>query len=308
MLSAVASLVYPIATYLVTLSTFGVAHVLIELRYIDTQYFTTLKRQFDPSFLFWLVNLLLGIASLHCLRILDWMPDSLGLVLELCCGLGLVLLAIRVIWQQIGQGEGFGDGLRKGVAVAIAILLIVGIYQSPVTTLAILAIIHNLTPIGFIYHRLKGNQSYWLSCLVVFGLLPFLIFNLRWLGASWLSAEINSPYLATFIPPIWQQGQYAYPLFAAVTFCQCMHYAAVIGLFSQWTRSNSESLISWIRDRYFYLAIWAASALLFLAFQKSFFTTRAFYGVLASIHAWVEIPLLLVLLTTKQIEYQPTQK
>lgn len=308
-LSAVASLLYPVPTYVSTLSLFGVAHVLIELRYIDTQYFSTLNRQFDPAFLVWLVNVLLAIAALRCFILLDWIPTALGVVLELSCGLGLVLLAAWALWQQVrASSERAEITVRWGIAVAIAALLILGIVHSPVTTIVLLSIIHNLTPIGFIYQSPHQHRSYRLGCLLIFGLLPLLVFWGRWLGASWCSAPIETPYLTTFVPSSLLHSQFAYPLFAAITFCQCMHYAVVIGLFSDWTQSTAESFIPWMRPRLFYLAILVASALLFLAFQASFLTTRAFYSVIASIHAWIEIPLLLVLLTPKPMKDQDSQE
>lgn len=307
-LSAVASLFYPIATYLGTLSLFGVAHVFIELRYIDAQYFSTLKKQFDASFLFWLVNILLVIAALRCVVFLGWIPLPIGLGLELCCGLGLVLLATRVLWQQIKVGCSPEMFVRLGVTLAIATLLVLGIIQSPITTLVILAILHNLTPIGFIYHHPNQHRFHWFGCLFIFGLLPLLIFYGRWLGSGWYSLPSMASYLATFVPPSIQHSQFADPLFAAATFCQCMHYIVVIGLFSEWTPSNPESLIPWMRPQWFYLAVLLISTLFLFAFQTSFFTTRAFYSVLASIHAWVEIPLLLVLLTPKHLKYQFSKK
>jgi hypothetical protein len=304
-LSAVASLFYPIATYLSTLSLFGVAHVFIELRYIDAKYFTFLKKQVNVSFIFWLVNLLLAIAALRCLILLNWLPHSIGLGLELCCGLGLVLLAARVLWQQIKVVDSLEIIVRLGVTLAIATLLVLGIVQSPITTLVILAILHNLTPIGFIYHHPNRHHFHWFGCIFMFGVLPLLIFCGRWLAVSWYSSPImTSYYMATFVPPALQHSQFAEPLFAAVTFCQCMHYLVVLGLFSEWTPSNSDSLIPWMCPQWFYLAVLFVSTLFLFAFQTSFFTTRAFYSVLASIHAWVEIPLLLVLLTPKHLKYQ----
>ena len=308
LLSAVASLFAPIATYLSTLSLFGVAHVFIELRYIDAQYFSTLKKQFDISFLFWLVNLLLVIAALRCLVLLEWISNSIGIGLELCCGLGLIILAARVLWQQIKIVDNFEIALRLGVAVAIAILLVFGIVQTPITTLVILAILHNLTPIGFIHHSPSQQHFHRLGCLFIFGVLPLLVFYGRWMTASWYPLPSLTSYITTFVPPALQDSQFADPLFAAVTFCQCMHYMVVIGLFSQWTPSNSESLIPWMRPQGFYLAILLISTLFLVAFKTSFFTTRAFYGVLASIHAWVEIPLLLILLTPKHLIYQDSKQ
>jgi len=303
-LSAVASLLAPIATYLGTLSLFGVAHVFIELRYLDAQYFSTLKQQCDASFVFWLVNLLLVIAALRCVVLLGWLPNSIGFGLELGCGLGLVLLATRVLWQQIKAGCSPERRVRLGVALAIATLLVLGIMQSPITTLVILAILHNLTPIGFLYHHPNQQRFPWFGCLFLFGLLPLLVFYGRWLGAGWSSLPSMAAYVAAFVPPSIQHSQFAAPLFAAATFCQCMHYMVVIGLFSAWTPSNPESLIPWMRPPVFYLTVLLIATLFFFAFQTSFLTTRAFYSVLASLHAWVEIPLLLVLLTPQHLKDQ----
>jgi hypothetical protein len=295
-LAAVASLLFPIETYVTTLSSFGIAHVLIELRYIDTEYFQILKRRYDQSLLFWIVNLLLAIAVCRCLIILGWVPDFIGLVLELIGGFGLVVLAVRLLLRESWPLFDRKILLRQGFGVAIAALFLVGLCQSPVTTLVILAIIHNLTPIGFIHDRRQSSGSNRVATALIFGVLPLIVFGMRYLGSSWFSNNVGSPHLATFVPPAWQQLSIALPLFAAVTFCQCMHYAAVLGLFSQWTRSRAESLIPWPDHYAFYGIVGLTSGLFFLAFQTSFFTTRIFYGVFASIHAWVEIPLLLVLL------------
>jgi hypothetical protein len=184
------------ATYLGTLSLFGVAHVFIELRYLDAQYFSTVKQQCDTSFVFWLVNLLLVIAALRCVVLLGWLPNSIGFGLELGCGLGLVLLATRALWQQLKAGCSPERRVRLGVALAIATLLVLGIMQSPITTLVLLAILHNLTPIGFLYHHPTSSVSLGWAASSFLDCCRYSSF----MGVGW--ERVGMHYRAW--PPMWQ--------------------------------------------------------------------------------------------------------
>lgn len=116
----------------------------------------------------------------------------------------------------------------------------------------------------------------------------------------YLRPEANSIYLSAFIAPAWQQLSIAYPLFSAVAFLQCLHYAVVIGLFSCWTPTRADSFIPWLVPKYFYLSVGMISVIFLIAFGHSFTLTRAFYGVVASVHAWIEIPLLIMFTSRKQ--------
>ncbi len=281
LVSAICAIVFPLTTYATTLATFGIAHVAIELRYIDSRFTRQLGRQITRP----LVILVLAIAALRCCGILGLIPGQIAQFLELGCGLGLILIATHYLWVR--------DWRRGIMGIGVGCLLGMGILTDPIATLVIFAIIHNLTPVGFILERqgLKSTRALWL-CGTIFGLLPLLIICYQLFPLLSLPTEINNTYLHAFIAPSWAQLSIAYPLFSAVAFLQCMHYAVVIGLFAQWTPDRTDS--STYSTKYFYLVLAGISMLLLIAFQHSFALTRASYGAIASIHAWIEIPLLLI--------------
>jgi hypothetical protein len=283
LISLLSAISFPLTTYAMTLSTFGIAHVAIELRYIDSRFHQRWGGNIESSLL-WLV---LSISILRLCGIFGWMDGRLAQILELWIGLGLVLLATHHLYRQ---------SWRQGlIGVAVGCILGMGIIVDSIATSVIFAIFHNLTPIGFILERqgLTSRRILW-SCAAIFGLLPLLILLYQLSPLPHLPIEVNLSYLAAFVAPAWQQSPLAYPLFSAVAFLQCMHYGVVIGLFSQWTPKQSSTLIPWFLNTYFYLVLAGISICLFIFFQHSFILTRAFYGIVASIHAWIEIPLLLL--------------
>ncbi len=283
LISLLSSIAFPLATYAMTLATFGIAHVAIELRYIDSRFHQRLDGNLEPRLL-WLV---LSIAALRLSGIFGWIDGRFAQILELCIGLGLVILATHHLYRY---------SWRYGLTgIAVGCILGIGILVDSIATSVIFAILHNLTPIGFILERQgwKSPQILW-SCGMIFGLLPLLILLYQFFPFPHLPIETNPSYLGAFVAPAWQQSALAYPLFSAVAFLQCMHYGVVIGLFSQWTPKQSPTLIPWFLNTYFYLVLAGISICLFIFFQHSFILTRAFYGIVASIHAWIEIPLLLI--------------
>ncbi|MBW4621389.1 MAG: hypothetical protein KME17_18765 [Cyanosarcina radialis HA8281-LM2] len=291
--SAFSAIAFPFTTYATTLATFGIAHVAIELRYVDSRFHQQLDRAIEVR----LVQLLAAIALLRCCAIWGWMGSWLAYILELCCGMGLVLFATRHLYRQ---------NWRLGaIGIAVSCLLGIGIIIDPIATSITFAIIHNFTPVGFILERERSNfKSILLTCGFVFVVIPLLIILYQLFPILTLPLETNRNYLSAFIAPSWQKLAIAYPLFSAVTFLQCMHYATVIGLFSQWTKERSPTLLPWLPSKYFYCLLGGISLIFLVAFQQSFTLTRSFYGIAASIHAWLEIPLLL-LLTQQLIPQKP---
>jgi hypothetical protein len=294
--STVGAITFPFATYAATLATFGIAHVAIELRYIDSRF----HHQIDRTLEMRLVVLLIAIGWWRCCAIFGWLTAEIAHILELGCGLGLVLLATQYLgrfnWRSILPG------------VILSGLIGIGIIRDPIATSVILSIAHNLTPIGFILERQVFKNHRTLSiCGIIFGVIPCLIFIWQLLYTSVpVDLVTNSVYLNAFVASAWQKSALAYPLFSAVVFLQCMHYTAVIGLFSKWTSDRSPTLLPWLDRRYFYPILAGISICLLVAYQHDFRFTRSMYGIVASIHAWLEIPLLL-LLTQKLVQHHSTQ-
>jgi hypothetical protein len=294
--SAVGAMAFPFATYAITLATFGLAHVAIELRYIDSRF----HHQIDRTLELRLVGLLIAIGWWRYCAICGWLAAEVAHVLELSCGLGLVLLPTQYLgrsnWRSILPG------------IILSGILGIGIIRDPIATSVILSIGHNLTPIGFILERqVFKNYLALFVCGVVFCAIPLFICIWQLLHTSApVNLVTNSVYLNAFVASGWQKSAIAYPLFSAAVFLQCMHYTAVIGLFSQWTHDRAPTLLPWLDRRYFYPLIAGISICLLVAYQHDFRLTRSVYGIIASIHAWLEIPLLL-LLTQKSIQQHPAK-
>jgi hypothetical protein len=291
LISAVSAIIVPFITYFTTLTTFGIAHVAIELRYIDSRFHPRLGRKMEAQ----LVKLLIVIALLRCCVIWGWMEIGIAQILELGCGVGLVLVATHHLQHH--------NQRLATIGMVVGCLLSLGIVIDPIATSITFAIIHNLTPAGFILERQQSSdvrRTLWM-CVSIFGLIPLVIVVYQLFPIVHLPyIDSNTSYLSAFIAPAWQQSTIAYPLFSAVTFLQCMHYAVVIGLFAKWTPDHgvagspeSFTLLPWVPSKYFYWGLGAISVCFLIAFQHSFGLTRSLYGIVASIHAWLEIPLLL---------------
>ncbi|AFZ24789.1 hypothetical protein Cylst_2583 [Cylindrospermum stagnale PCC 7417] len=83
-----------------------------------------------------------------------------------------------------------------------------------------------------------------------------------------------------------------------------MHYAVVIGVLPQWDNANqwrtTNGFFPWHQQKQFRWLVTLLSALLFIGFARSFINARAVYGIAAAVHAWVEIPILLLALATPE--------
>ncbi len=293
LISAASAIAFPFTTYATTLATFGIAHAAIELRYIDSRFHSQLDRSLESR----LVILLIAIAFLRCCGIFGWLSIELAHMLELSFGLGLVLIVTQYLYRQ--------NWRLAVIGILVSCLLGIGIINDPIATSITFAIFHNLTPIGFILERQGSINSIrtLLICGLIFGLIPLLIILYQFFPTAHFALETNIAYLSAFIAPAWQQLSIAYPLFSAVVFLQCMHYTAVIGLFSQWTFDRSPTLLPWLPSQFSYMLLGGISVCFLVNFQHDFGLTRSVYGIVASIHAWLEIPLLLIL-TQKLVEQQ----
>lgn len=107
-------------------------------------------------------------------------------------------------------------------------------------------------------------------------------------------------HLYVYVPPQFVATPTAIDLFTASVVAQGAHYAAVIvilPLLLARIEPNARGLAPWPKSMWF-IAICGIVALLGLArFLEGFADARALYGIFASIHAWIEIPVLIVALS-----------
>jgi hypothetical protein len=146
LISFFSAIFYPFETYATTLATFGIAHVAIELRYINHHF----HQRFGAAIESQIISLLLAIVMLRVCSLFGVIPNDLAPIIELICGLTLVLLATGYLWQKQWK-----LGL---VGLVVAGVLGLGIIQDPIATSVILAIVHNLTPIGFMLEQQRSNR------------------------------------------------------------------------------------------------------------------------------------------------------
>jgi hypothetical protein len=278
-----------------SLALFGLPHVLIEMRYVQSAF-----QQRVSSSLWQSIALLLAtVVLLRSLSLGGLIGGNFSKSLELLVVIGLVIVIVPTMWRH-SRSHGI-------LAIFIGLSMATGIYLSPTLTLLLLAILHNFTPIGFIADRFTGKQRHWALGIsaIVFGLLPILIL----IGipqqlvptnpdVSIITAGHLQNHLGTYVPPQ-IQGDFAQRLFTSAVFLQCMHYLVIIRCFSCWTNPMSPS-----NQSFFYCCILTLGTLIFISFCQSFASTRSLYSLIAAIHAWIEVPILLLATTGHKSPFQ----
>ncbi|MEQ1631767.1 MAG: hypothetical protein ABL997_05310 [Planctomycetota bacterium] len=308
--AATACAFWPLAVYGVTLALFGVPHALVELQWVGRRYGSW--RTLAPFVVGGLALVALArIASLS----FGWEATTAA-TFEL--GLGMVLVAL-VLPRDLRR-----CGLRCGMALAVLLVLGIGVAASPIDALLVLAIAHNLTPAGFVADRLRDGDSrpgervrYAAAGLLAFVALPV------WLAtgsaASLLGLESAHStaddlvvggtlglglfdgllaFTPSFVPP-----SRSLDLLRAVAFLQVVHYVAVLLVMPRLgARPASERRAPSSPPRLAFPALVLFLGLVFAtAFVVDFREAKATYGVLAAVHVWLEFPALLLALTPRAL-------
>ncbi len=294
---AAAAAAWPLLVYALSLAVFGAVHVLVELRYIDERFGARVSRLLAVSF----AVLLGGVVLLRVLGILGVVPWPEKGVLEivLVAALGAVVLPRLPLPASL-----------LGIVVVGALLF--GAWHAPLATLVLLAVLHNVTPVGFFAERLRGSarRRAMLASAIVFGVVPLLLASgvvrqgLAALGVGALDLTVLptgplADHLRVFVLPAWQDGPRQVDVFSAAAYLQVMHYVAVIGILPRLgagAEDASRRRLPWPAPRVFVLVLASAAIGSLLLFAWSFRDARAGYGVLAAVHAWVEVPVLLLAL------------
>lgn len=290
---AVATAAAPLLVYSVSLATLGLAHVAVEMRYVEGRFGPRLSRTLIGG-LFVLLGAVVLLRLLRTVGMLgaDAVPVELGIVAGLT---GLVTL-------DVGLRTGLG-----AVAGLLALGVTVGAVFAPIPTILLLGVLHNWTPLGFVAEATRGpTRRRWLGWgVVAFVVLPGLLASgvlhdatasLGLQDATVFGTGPLSRQLGAYLPRDWHAETWAVPVFSAIAFAQCMHYAAVLGVlprFAPQAPSGPLGRPSWST----YLGLVAlGTAVLLAGYAGDFGLARQTYGIVAAVHAWVELPLLLLAL------------
>lgn len=287
---AAAAAAAPLWVYATTLALFGLPHVLVELRYVDERFSGRLPR----GTLRWLVC---GLGAVALLRVLAFAGVGGPLVrAELALGVGLVAVATPLVFSQASVA---------GAAAALAVSsgLLVGVIYAPLETLVSMALLHNLTPVGFLAERLRGpaRRQALVAAAAAFLLVPAVI-----LCAPLAPAVASGPtgtgelsqHLAAFVPSPWIGTAVGERLFAAAAYLQVLHYVVVLGVLPRLGGGAlaERAAAPWPRRRRFVVGVLLLGAIATASFAGDFFSARAGYAIFAAVHAWLEVPILVVAL------------
>lgn len=294
----VLSVALPLVTYTAALALFGLPHIASELRYLDYRFGVRL----GPKTVGRLVALLALAMSARAAGLCGLLSWPVAAAAE------ILLAAIAILTLARGR-----RGLRWSAAV-LSLLLVTSALLAPLATLLFLAVSHNLMPLGFLAERLRGRERRRALALGGTGLvlLPCLIAT--GLPFAWLAAlGIGNPEAAAFpaagsldanlgvYVPSWAFGEgWALHAFSASVFAQCMHYIAVIGILPRLIPAGTQPVMRWPSATTFWLIVALVGAIGFAGFAVDYPLARKLYAVLALLHAWLEIPLLVFALAPRQ--------
>ncbi|MCU0862364.1 MAG: hypothetical protein MUC36_01110 [Planctomycetes bacterium] len=282
----------PLWTYALSLAAFGLPHVLVELRYVDERFGARIGRT-----AVWLGGGLLAVVVAIRVGAAAGVGSSeLRIRGELLAGFGLAVLA----------AAGLGMRRGNGLAWAVAMVLAVGVLWSPLDTLAAFAVLHNVTPVAFLGERLRGRTRMlaMLGCAVAFGIVPVLIASgtaAELLHAVWPRTD-SGPFglgpltaeLPALVLPSLLGSERAPDLFAMAAYLQCLHYAVVLHVLPRLGGGSEVAGARWRWPRHGRLVVVGLGALMTIAFAGAFASARSGYAIAAALHAWLEIPVLLL--------------
>jgi hypothetical protein len=287
-LAAIAAVACPLATYTLTLAAFGLVHVLAELRFVALRFGPRLASDLRRA----LIGLVVLVAAGRLARRLDVVDGFTADILELLAGIALVVVVVPTL-ARVGRS-------RVALACAVGIALAIGVAFSPVHALLVMAVLHNLTPVGFLAEATQGAARR--RTLVIAGVvfvavplaiasgLPFALAHELGLSAPELAALPAGPlhaHMRAYLPAEWLAAPWALHAFSACVFLQCAHYVAVIDVLPRTLPTP--------RPRALVVVVTGLVALaVFALFVADFADARRSYGVIAAVHAWIEVPLLLL--------------
>lgn len=290
----------PLAAYTVTLAAFGLPHVLSEMRYVDRRF----SHRLPPRRLVAIIVLLALVALARSLTVFHFVPVNSGITLEL----GLVAL--------LALGVAGGSASRRLLSVALALTIGAAAALAPFDTAITFSVLHNLTPLAFLIEILPPDIRRSRLLLATFLLIgvPLLIasgvprealsvIGVAGAGFNPLDAAGLGRQLAVYVPSPFAGSSHAVDFFTASVFAQQMHYLSVIvvlpALLGHYDVA-ARGILKWPNGWQLVVVFGAIGLALFGAFVVDFAQARAFYGIFASIHAWAEIPVLILALDLRR--------
>lgn len=281
----VLALLIPVPLYLVSLALFGLPHIVWELGYLARRY------QKRWSWKWWApVSVFLALQA--CARLAVWQGHyaaDVGQIADLAALMGLaaclVLAPTPMHWSA-----------RLGALTIMLTLLWLLQEGEWLMALLVLAIAHNFTPLGFALDlaRSDARQRHMVRELAMYFGLPILV---AVSGVSWHDelhiGSGQARLLSQQVPASWRHWGHEDALMSAVALAQCLHYAAVLRWLPAAVSGPGLPPLIGLRVRWL-TGIVVATMLLY--YLKDYTAARQLYSVAAGLHAWLEWPILLMVL------------
>lgn len=295
----------PVATWAVTLALFGLPHAVVELGWLNVRYRGRLRDR-THRLVFAYTASGAALTAIVGLRVLAASGVGGGLPLAT---LELVAAALLVAaWLPLLDAARSRRAAVLGVLACTALAL--GIVARPIDTLVVCALLHNLTPIGLLAERIATTRDALLKrrrTLIGAAAAAAVLATATVLAAGLapgspvaepsgrLLATGLSGYVPSFIP-----AERALDLFRAAAFLQCAHYACVLWILPRIGARDADDRAPPTRfrlpHRTAFVIVVALSLTAATGFSLDFDRSKATYGLIAAVHAWVEWPILLLAL------------
>lgn len=290
-LAALWATVTPLLAYTASLACFGLAHVVVELRYVDARFGRRLPRQL------WASSALLigGVVVLRALRLGGVVVDD-AVAIELALVALLLLLGAALAWRQRVVGV---------LGLVVAVVVGAGVVVAPLETLLTLAVLHNLTPLGFAVERAAPEhrwRTFGVGVAVFIGVpgliassLPATLLDpLVDVNVRFFSARPLGEHLGVYLWPSLVDDVRATTWFSAAVCAQLLHYGAVLWWLPRSLGAHDRPALPWPSWPALVGGLAVAGGGLALHFAVDFVGARAAYSLPAAVHAWLELPVLLV--------------
>lgn len=263
---AVLSATLPLTSYALSLSLFGMPHIYYELAYIKNRYYGDMHRDFKLT-----LAVILGLACIcNIIGIFIHVSKHTEIILTL-----FLLLVLTSF-------------LFKRAALTFIILLVTAwcIYWQPILTFFTIAFLHNFTPWLFLKERHASKNAH-----IVFIILPIAVLALTYYfslyDVAFYQLATQKYFLSHYIPGVFQNNRFSNAIFATAVYLQLIHYYSTIHLLPK---------LMTYKFKLIFPALMLFGVFV-IGFVANFTLTRSVYAVFAGFHSWVEVPIILTMMT-----------
>ena len=284
-LALAAALRAPAGTAVLGLAVFGILHNVLELRYVTGRFETVLA----GPFLKLLIALITGIVACRLLPVSDATRCA-----EILLVYGLLAAACLHTLRR--------RPLLLAAAAGVLLIAATASLGFPGYHFVVLTHLHNLVPLLFLWEWSRGLargraafvavQCGWVLAV------PALLLGGALDGLLAPGNATTARLAVSYTPPAWLDGSAGLRFVAVFAFLQTMHYVVWVWFLPRYAPEASaafERRAPALRGRRAWLLGLAAAAALAVLFVSDYAQGKALYAALASYHAYLEFPVLLVL-------------